>query len=272
MRAVLALVLMLLPTVSAAQACTDPVPALTTDPVTIAVDGFAQSPTLSYTVAIFRDGSSTPVASTAVPVSAWTRDTGSAGCYVAPVPATWKAFGAGPYRAALRVGTVWSAPSNLLAWSLQALPAPSPDCTSGPSVVDASGRIWTLSNTDTLRDGVWMASGRGTQYLWAAQTVYVLGTDVNWWKFTGTTWALVGPAKPACTLPVPAPPPGPVITSVCLTDPLKLTVTRWPAQATGARTLTYNTNKPSLVALDVRTRPWTVTATDARACVAQVQQ
>jgi hypothetical protein len=75
-------------------------------------------------------------------------------------------------------------------------PTVSPDGTTVPSatqIVDNSGAVWTIgSNSTILRNGVQAAGGYGSQILWKSSTIYVLGTDANWWKWTGSTWTNTG--------------------------------------------------------------------------------
>jgi hypothetical protein len=215
-----ALACWLIPAVASAQACLD-APALTTDPTTIAVSDLDQAPGSLSTVVVFLDGGTpgAPVASATIPGSAWTPDPVAADCYVAPVPATWASLGAGPYRAAMRFGTVWSDPSNLVAWTVVAPPPPpppppppapgvtSPDCTSGQSIIDATGGIWTIVSTQIQRDGVWVQGYQGSEYLWANSTVYILNLNGNWYSWSGSSWVFLGPMKPACATPPPPPPP-----------------------------------------------------------------
>jgi len=77
----------------------------------------------------------------------------------------------------------------------------SPDGTTVPGasqIVDNAGAIWTIgSNAQILRNGVHAAYGYGSRILWAAATIYVFGTDSNWWQWTGSGWSNIGPATPA---------------------------------------------------------------------------
>ncbi len=85
----------------------------------------------------------------------------------------------------------------------------SPDCTKGATIVDAAGLTWSLSSTnETLRNGIPIGGGYGTQYLWAKQVVYVFGTDARWHMWNGSSWQPVGP-EPACGTIAPPPPPPP---------------------------------------------------------------
>jgi hypothetical protein len=72
----------------------------------------------------------------------------------------------------------------------------SPDGTMIPAatqIVDTSGAVWTISATGAiLRNGVQAAGGWGTQILWKSSTIYVLGTDGNWWQWAGTGWINIG--------------------------------------------------------------------------------
>lgn len=87
-------------------------------------------------------------------------------------------------------------------------PTPSPDGFKGTSVVDSEGKKWTLgTNRETLRDGVQMGGGQGSQYKYLTSIVYTLGIDSNWYKWSGT-WLFVGAQEPGTT-PTPSPTPTP---------------------------------------------------------------
>jgi hypothetical protein len=76
----------------------------------------------------------------------------------------------------------------------------SPDGTLVPpasQIVDASGAVWTIgANAAILRNGVQAAGGWGSKILWYSGAIYVLGTDDNWWQWTGSGWTNVGPVQP----------------------------------------------------------------------------
>jgi len=76
----------------------------------------------------------------------------------------------------------------------------SPDGTMVPSalqIVDNVGAVWTIGlNSAILRNGVQAGGGWGSKILWKTNTIYVYGTDTNWWKWTGSVWAWVGPTQP----------------------------------------------------------------------------
>jgi hypothetical protein len=60
-------------------------------------------------------------------------------------------------------------------------------------IVDNAGAIWTISATGAiLRNGLDAAGGRGWTILWTSSTIYVRGTDNNWWRWTGSGWINVG--------------------------------------------------------------------------------
>jgi hypothetical protein len=76
-------------------------------------------------------------------------------------------------------------------------PGASPDATGVPfaaaQIVDHDGAIWTIgSNLAILRNGVQAAGGWGSQIFWTSSTVYVFGTDNNWYQWTGFSWTFVG--------------------------------------------------------------------------------
>jgi uncharacterized delta-60 repeat protein len=81
--------------------------------------------------------------------------------------------------------------------------ATSPDGTTVPSagqIVDDSGAVWTIgANQAILRNGGQAAGGLGSQILWQSGTIYVLGTDNNWYQWTGSWWLNVGPVQPGAT-------------------------------------------------------------------------
>lgn len=68
----------------------------------------------------------------------------------------------------------------------------------------------------------------------------------------------------SATVEAPAPPP----VDVCVSNPIKLTVTRWPTSCTGSRSLTYATDKPYV--REIFDCPSTVTVIDSRGCEASV--
>ncbi len=77
---------------------------------------------------------------------------------------------------------------------------PTPDGTTVPpaaQIVDNLGAIWTIDASGAiLRNGVPAAGGAGSEILWKNGTIYVLGTDNNWWQWTGSGWINVGPIQP----------------------------------------------------------------------------
>jgi glutamine cyclotransferase len=79
----------------------------------------------------------------------------------------------------------------------------SPDGTTIPSssrIVDSSGAVWTIGAGGViLRNSVQAAGGLGSTILWNKSTIYVFGTDSNWWQWTGAGWTHVGPAAPGAT-------------------------------------------------------------------------
>jgi len=87
---------------------------------------------------------------------------------------------------------------------------PSPDGTRIPGsslIIDNSLATWTLgSGLEILRDGVQVANGYGSQILWFQGSIYVLGDDSNWWKWTGA-WTFSGATDPNPAGPPPSDPP-----------------------------------------------------------------
>ena len=74
-------------------------------------------------------------------------------------------------------------------------------------VVDAQGAVWTLNGTVILRNGASAAGGTATKILWTGGSIYVLGTDANWWQWVGSSWSNVGRTQPGGGSPPPSPPP-----------------------------------------------------------------
>jgi hypothetical protein len=86
-------------------------------------------------------------------------------------------------------------------WKVQAAVAqPSPDLTEIPpssSIVDATLATWTIaSDLRTLRDGVQVGGGYGSDMLWYGGAIYVFGTDQRWYTWTGSSWQYYGQSKP----------------------------------------------------------------------------
>jgi hypothetical protein len=75
----------------------------------------------------------------------------------------------------------------------------SPSGTRSPSIiVDNAGATWTIgSGSAILRNGSQANGGYGSQILWYSGVIYVLGTDSNWWRWTGSTWSNVGSSDPS---------------------------------------------------------------------------
>jgi len=66
-----------------------------------------------------------------------------------------------------------------------------------PAVFDNDLTPWTLGpGQEILRNGVQAAGGYGSQILWYHGSIYVLGDDGNWWRWTGGSWAFAGPNDP----------------------------------------------------------------------------
>jgi hypothetical protein len=64
-------------------------------------------------------------------------------------------------------------------------------------IVDSTGAVWTIaSNLLILRNGATVLGWQGTKILWKSSTIYVLGMDSNWWRWTGSNWQNVGPTMP----------------------------------------------------------------------------
>src|SRR5688572_25405108 len=73
-------------------------------------------------------------------------------------------------------------------------------------IVDSNLAVWTLSNGSILRNGAG-TSGAGSQILYCNRTVYVLGTDSAWWRWSNG-WSQLGFIDP-CGGSTPTPTPTP---------------------------------------------------------------
>ena len=92
-------------------------------------------------------------------------------------------------------------------------PSPSPESPNntrippGTEIVDSNGAVWTRStNGAILRNGAG-TSGTGSQILYCNRIVYVLGSDLQWYRWSGG-WIAVGTIDP-CAGPTPTPTPTP---------------------------------------------------------------
>ncbi len=110
------------------------------------------------------------------------------------------------------------APAPAPAPSPTPTPTPSPvslgesaNCTKATTITSSDAAVWTIGTSlETLRNGIKVGNGLGYRYLYANKVVYVLGGDnVQWWKWTGSSWQLYGSSEPACTTVTPAPAPVP---------------------------------------------------------------
>jgi parallel beta-helix repeat protein len=79
--------------------------------------------------------------------------------------------------------------------------------TTTSQIVDNSGAVWTIaSNGAILRNGTSAAGGYGSKIYWKNNTIYVYGTDSNWYQWSGSGWSNVGPTQPGTTPSSPPPP------------------------------------------------------------------
>jgi hypothetical protein len=84
----------------------------------------------------------------------------------------------------------------------------SADGTKDTTITDNTGAVWTLGpNHETLRDNVHMGNGYGLIYKWLDSTVYVLGTNNAWYRWTGLSWAGYGDTEPGTSVSDPTPTP-----------------------------------------------------------------
>ena len=77
-------------------------------------------------------------------------------------------------------------------------------------IVDGNLSVWTISGGAILRNGAG-TSGTGSQILYCSRTVYVFGSDSNWWRWSGG-WIFTGGSDPCGASPTPTPNPTPTPT------------------------------------------------------------
>jgi hypothetical protein len=78
-------------------------------------------------------------------------------------------------------------------------PSASPSGTrvpSAPSITDNSLAVWTIGAGQQILKGGQGTGGYGSQILWFQSTLYVLGTDGNWYQWTGSDWTFFGSSAP----------------------------------------------------------------------------
>ena len=74
-------------------------------------------------------------------------------------------------------------------------------------IVDSNGHVWTRTSSGAiLRNGT-NTDGLGSQILYCNRIVYVFGTDLQWWRWTGTGWVPVGTVDPCGGGSTPSPTP-----------------------------------------------------------------
>jgi parallel beta-helix repeat protein len=143
-------------------------------------------------------GSSFPVGTTSVRVTAQSSDGQTASCTFS-VTVTYSATSVSPDGAMV------------------------PTTTS--QIVDNTGAVWTIaSNGAILRNGASAAGGFGSKIYWKDNTIYVYGTDSIWYQWTGSGWVTFGPTQPGTTT---SPPPstsavGPTSTITCPTGAINI--------------------------------------------------
>jgi len=69
--------------------------------------------------------------------------------------------------------------------------------------------VWSIgSEARILRNGIHAAYGYGSRILWTKASINVLGTDGNWWLWTGSGWTNIGPTTPGGTTTLSPSPDG----------------------------------------------------------------
>ncbi len=99
----------------------------------------------------------------------------------------------GGWRTALLAVTVCllSALSTFAPGDVMAAEAASASGTRGTRIVDGGGAVWTLDQNRTLRNGEWVAGGRGSEYLFVNLSVYLITPEAVW-RWHGSGWEFLG--------------------------------------------------------------------------------
>lgn len=124
--------------------------------------------------------------------------------------------------------------------------SPSPDGTKGIKIVDSQLAVWTIGpQSQTLRDGIQVGGGQGTEYKYLNGIVYVLGDIAasvrNWYKWEGT-WLSVGTIEPGTTpTPTPTPTPVPEPVSCVLVAPTSVNASKKSSQTISVEVLDVKT-------------------------------
>lgn len=111
----------------------------------------------------------------------------------------------------------------------------SPEGAKGERIVDAARNEWTLGALkQTLRNGAHVADGFGLVYKWLNGKVFVQGTDLKWYEFTGVRWIAVGsepgvtPSPSPVATPTPTPAPTATPSPLPSPSPVKKPCKAWP--------------------------------------------
>ena len=120
---------------------------------------------------------------------------------IPPYNMTWSNVPAGTYAltavATDNVGATATSPERTITVTTSGA-ATSPDGTRLPpasQIVDASGAVWTIAGQVILRNGQ-STGGLGSIITWCSGQIHVLGTDSQWWRWTGGGWLPVGTIDP----------------------------------------------------------------------------
>lgn len=88
---------------------------------------------------------------------------------------------------------------------LEAQPAISPNSTRvppAPSIVDTAGDVWTIGAAGSLaRNGI-ASGGTGSVLWWLDGVLYALGTNQNWYQWSGYWFGMIGTPMPAAVVPI----------------------------------------------------------------------
>jgi parallel beta-helix repeat protein len=163
----------------------------------------------SQILTIRKDGKGALRWSITSPGATWIQVSPTSGVNNATVTVSFpSAFSAGTYSTSFTVtdgvSAVIVSVNVVISSTTTPPPSTSPDGTMVPTtasqIVDSDGAVWTIGpNFAILRNGTSAAGGYGSRIYWKNSTIYVYGTDNNWWQWTGSGWSNVGSNLPGST-------------------------------------------------------------------------
>ena len=182
---------------------------LSVSPTSITVQAVVGAPVPSQIVDISSSGNGALKWAISTPTASWLSVSPTSGTQAAKVTVSVAStLAAGTSSASFTVSTNQSAVTVNVQVTINSPTSPptsvSPDGAMVPTttsqIVDNTGAVWTIaSNGAILRNGTSAAGGYGSKIYWKNNTIYVYGSDSNWWQWTGSGWSNIGPTQPGTT-------------------------------------------------------------------------